>query len=349
MALDWQVPPFWAMNIARHLEDRTGTAARALTEVGLPADLLRSPPDRVRIGDETALLKIAARDTGDEIIACEAGIGFDPRRTSLLSYLLLNARTLEEGIVLAHRYLRIERQRAVFASRLHGNTAFLHVDARATELRDHPLYIEHALGAILAVIRRAVGTELAPREVHLMHRRPKDFERRLEDTFEGEVRSGASLPGLVLDRATLDLPLVDPDTVLLPHLTTHARMLLEAQRERHGDLGHRVRDVIATHLSKGAPTKARVARILGMSPRTLSRRLGAEGSSYEGLLLALRRDLADRYLGDRTLGQAQIAHLLGYADQPSFTTAYKRWTGTTPGAARRRGGIGRDAKTSDPP
>ena len=85
-----------------------------------------------------------------------------------------------------------------------------------------------------------------------------------------------------------------------------------------------------------------------MSARTLSRRLAMEGNTFEGCLLALRRDLADRYLADPTLGLAQIAHYLGYADQPSFTTAYKRWTGRPPGAARPRSDGGTDTKTSGP-
>ena len=71
MALDWMVPPFWAINIAQHLENRTGSADQALADGGLPAELLVRPPDRVCIGDETALLDWSARTMGDEIVACE--------------------------------------------------------------------------------------------------------------------------------------------------------------------------------------------------------------------------------------------------------------------------------------
>ena len=78
------------------------------------------------------------------------GLAFDPRRTSLLSYLLLNARRLEDGIALAQRFVRIERRRAVFTSRTEGDDLLLIVDVAATGVRDNPLYIEHALGAVLA-------------------------------------------------------------------------------------------------------------------------------------------------------------------------------------------------------
>lgn len=348
MSLDWKVPPFWAINIARQLEDRTGTATGAVAEVGLPPDLLSDAPDHVRIGDEVALLDIAVRDTGDDSVACAFGLGFDPRRTSLLSYLLLNARTLGDGLRLAQRYLRIERQSAVLSSRIEGDVVFLRVDAQATELREHARYIEHALGVVLAVIRRAVATDVTPREVHLGHRPAPPLRRRLGDCFASDIVGGTALPGLVFDRATLELPLVDPDTVLLPHLTAHAQTLLDAHIQGHGDLAQRVRADIASRLSHGTPTKTETARTLGMSPRTLSRRLASEGCTYEGLLLALRRDLAQRYLADPTLGLAQVAHTLGYADQPSFTTAYKRWTGRTPAADRSRGTGGTKAKSSGP-
>lgn len=347
MALDWDVPPYWAINILRHLEARTGSATNALAEVGLPDSLLHPSPGRIRIRDELALLEAAARQVDDEIFACDAGLGFDPRATSLLSYLLLNGRTLSEGVALAQRYLRVERQRAVLASRTEGDTVFLHVDIRVTDVREHPLFIEHALGAILSVVRCAVGRDLRPLEVHLVHPRQQPFRSRLARRFGGAVHSELANPGLLFDRRVLDLPLVDPDSVLLSYLTAHAQHLLDTQKDRHGDIAQKVRTEIAAKLMGRAPTKTEIATTVGMSPRTLSRRLAIEGSSYESLLLALRRDLAEQYLADPALGLAQIAHLLGYADQPSFATAYKRWTGKTPGAARKCFNRGNNPKTSD--
>jgi len=337
VALNWDVPPFWAVNIAREIEARTGAASGILQGLGLSADLADTPPERISIGAEIALLEAAVDALGDESAAAGIGLGFDPRRTSLLSYLLLNAKTLEDGIALAERFVRVERRRAVFSSRVEGDSVLLVIDVSATGIRDNPLYIEHALGVVLSVLRFAVGQPLAPRLVTLAHRRAPEFEAELAQLFGAPVASGSGEAALIFDASILNVPLADPDTVLLPHLTAHAQTLLDGMADPTGALGQRVRAEIAGRLSHGAPTKDQVAASLGMSARTLGRHLAEEGSSYEALLTGLRRELAERYLQDRKLGLAQVAHLLGYADQAGFTSAYKRWTGRTPGAARPRG------------
>jgi AraC-like DNA-binding protein len=77
-----------------------------------------------------------------------------------------------------------------------------------------------------------------------------------------------------------------------------------------------------------------IARRLGMSPRTLARRLAEEGLTFSTVLEGLRTALARRYLQDEDLPISKIAWLLGYGEVSAFTHAYKRWTGRTPREAR---------------
>ena len=69
--------------------------------------------------------------------------------------------------------------------------------------------------------------------------------------------------------------------------------------------------------------------------RATARRLEREGHSFREVLERLRYDLARSYLADRRLPLAEIAFLLGFADQSSFGTAFLRWSGFTPGHYRR--------------
>ena len=80
-----------------------------------------------------------------------------------------------------------------------------------------------------------------------------------------------------------------------------------------------------------------VARSLGMSKRTLARRLSDEGLNFTEILQQLRRDLAVRYLDDRKLHVSKIAWLLGFNEVSAFTHAFKRWTGKTPSQIRTAG------------
>ena len=95
-------------------------------------------------------------------------------------------------------------------------------------------------------------------------------------------------------------------------------------------------------LPSGSFAAAEAARELGMSPRTLARRLRERGTNFAALASDLRRRLALRYVEDRSLRLSQIAYLLGYSEPSAFNHAFRRWTGRSPNAYRG------PAPTSDP-
>jgi AraC-like DNA-binding protein len=88
--------------------------------------------------------------------------------------------------------------------------------------------------------------------------------------------------------------------------------------------------VILRYLPNGEPRRPKIAGALGMSERTLQRRLAAEGTSFQRLLDDTRRELAQQYLGQRNVSLADTAYLLGFSDQSSFFRAARRWFGTSP-------------------
>jgi len=77
-----------------------------------------------------------------------------------------------------------------------------------------------------------------------------------------------------------------------------------------------------------------VAQELGVSERTLQRRLTEEGTSFQSLLSAVRRARAHQLLADPALDLTEVALLLGYEDQSSFFRAFKIWEGVTPATWR---------------
>jgi AraC-like DNA-binding protein len=95
-----------------------------------------------------------------------------------------------------------------------------------------------------------------------------------------------------------------------------------------------VENAIAPVLPHSKVRLDEIARKLGVSQRTLARRLALEGVTFSEVLERLRADLAARYLKERDLSISQIAWLLGYQEVSAFTHAFKRWTGRTPRAAR---------------
>jgi AraC-like DNA-binding protein len=91
-----------------------------------------------------------------------------------------------------------------------------------------------------------------------------------------------------------------------------------------------VENAITPLLPHGRARVEVVARALGMSQRTLARRLASEDLTFTMVLDAMRTNLATHYLRDETLSVSQVAWLLGFQEVGAFTYAFKRWNGQTP-------------------
>jgi AraC-like DNA-binding protein len=123
-----------------------------------------------------------------------------------------------------------------------------------------------------------------------------------------------------------------------PHLNSLlVKFCEEALSERaaaRGSLRRDLENAIVLLLPHGKAQVDEVATRLGMSRRTLGRRLASEGLTFASVLADLRVDLAKRQLRDGSLAISQIAWLLGYREVSAFTHAFKRWTGKTPREVR---------------
>lgn len=105
---------------------------------------------------------------------------------------------------------------------------------------------------------------------------------------------------------------------------------------RHNGLSERVRSHLQ-HAQPAWPDLASTADALHLSASTLQRRLASNGSSFQALKDALRRDLAITRLHTSAVPLATLADELGFADSAAFQRAFKNWTGSAPGSYRRTG------------
>jgi len=119
-------------------------------------------------------------------------------------------------------------------------------------------------------------------------------------------------------------------------LVSYANDLL-AHGGHRCSLAERTQMTLRRFFPHGRPQLTRVANSMGLSPRTLQRRLRVLGSSFRRLLDQSRRELAERYLHDPEFRISEVASQLGYAETSEFHRAFRAWTGTTPKRYRRLG------------
>lgn len=185
------------------------------------------------------------------------------------------------------------------------------------------------VAAFLYVSRQLLGTEWAPLEVFFEHGAPLDV-REHRRVFRAPLHFGAALNGLRFERALLERPAVQPDpglSAVLGHLAE--RLLLEIAHEP--PFSGQVRRFLLEACRAGAdPSLEAVARALRLTPRSLQRKLAAEGSSHREQLDQVRRALALAYLRDEGRSVTEVAELLGFSDPSTFHRAFRRWTGHAP-------------------
>jgi AraC-like DNA-binding protein len=190
--------------------------------------------------------------------------------------------------------------------------------------------------AVLRICRVLTGQNIVPQHFSIAHHRSEGTSEMAR--FVGtKVEFGADTDEFALNIDARGLPLIHSDPYLNDLLLKYCEAALADRRGDMSQFRTRVENAISSLLPHGRVLVEDVARSLGMSERTLARKLSDEGLNFTEILQQLRRDLAVRYLDDRKLHVSKIAWLLGFHEVSSFTHSFKRWTGKTPRQIRTEG------------
>lgn len=193
-----------------------------------------------------------------------------------------------------------------------------------------PSLAEYLWTILISRVRQMCGPQFRP--VLWLREKPQVSAQKLVDVL-GRVPEVASEEALFVSKAQWAIANPKSDPMLQQLLLAHARDV--TARLPEGDALSALRRAIVCALQRGDPSIGRVAAQLGLTTRTLQRRLEQEGLAYQELLETLRRDMALRYLERTQLSIAEISGLLAYADASAFGRAFRRWTGSTPAAHRQ--------------
>jgi AraC-like DNA-binding protein len=185
----------------------------------------------------------------------------------------------------------------------------------------------------LRICRLLTGQNLVPQHFSIAHYRSEGTAEM--SRFVGtKVEFGADTDEFALNSNARELPVIHADHHLNDLLLKYCEVALADRGGGVSQLRTRVENAISSVLPHGRVLIEDVARSLGMSKRTLARKLSDEGLNYSEIFEYLRRDLAVRYLDDRKMHVSKIAWLLGFHEVSAFTHAFKRWTGKTPSQLR---------------
>jgi AraC-like DNA-binding protein len=323
------VPGAQVLQLVELLEFWRIEPAEALAGTGLAARMLEEPNVRVPIETFNRIVARARKLTGEPGLGIFLGMRRRISMYGFLGFAVMHASSLREALELGVRFSSTITTAVKLSLHVEDEVAALCIEERFDpgECRD---VAQFALMVGLAQIGRSLtGRELLG-EVHFSMPRPAYFDRFTE--LVPNARFDRPVTQCVFDAKYLDLPLVAPDRA-------GVRLAREQCERALRDLGldggivDRVRSLVGQR--DGVRSLEEVAAELHMSPRTLKRRLAAQGLSFSELLEQERSQRARLLLHSSQLSLIEITERLGYSTVPNFARAFRRWTGQTPAAYRR--------------
>jgi AraC-like DNA-binding protein len=318
----------------RYAKGRDIAVEELAEQAGLTREEIEDRNARLGVSNQIKFVELVAAALGDEFLGFHLVDASDFRENGLLYYVAASADTLGSALTRLERYVKIQndgmRLKVSRGKTVHVRLYYAGV-ARHTDVHQ----IGATIALIIGVFRHLTSRPLKPTVVRVMHGLSAS-KSILENFLDCKVEDKAAFDEIEFPAGSWDIPIISADPYLHRVCVQNCEEALARRPMKQSPLKVQVENAIATLMPHGQARHYLVATKLGMSPRTLARRLAREGSSFADILAEVRSALADRYLTDRTLTVSQIAWLLGYAEIGTFTRAFQRWTGMAPSAARAK-------------
>lgn len=281
------------------------------------------------VKQEAALIRAACLEVHDPTLGAQIGIGYRDAPT-LSAYLAASSKTLRAAVEHAAKFYRLADPTTRFELRQIADGEALEVVSLEAGLQTNARFQEFLVFGVLARLQGITRRDTRPTRVVFKHAALGDA-RAYERIAGCPVQFGGGFNGLRFAQGVPDVLLEAHDPDLVTHLTRLAEAQLRDLDADEGRLWDKVERMLVQALPERFLTADEVAAQLGITRRTLTRRLGTEGGSYRDLCNGLRYRLAKAHLRDGR-SVTETTFLLAYKDQASFSTAFKGWSGEAPSA-----------------
>jgi len=327
------IPIAFVRGMVSGVAGRGFSQAQFLADAGIAPELLHETGARVTAEQYVALFRLTMTRLDDECI------GFMSRRMKIGSLALvarsaISATTLEIAIRRCAHALRLLQDDIELRLVRDGELAGLAIEIADPAVAARTFLHELLLRVFWRLLAWFAGGQLPAARFDFAFDTPA-YAGDYGKVFPAPLRFGQPRSALWFDAERLQTPVRRTEEALRTFITDAQAQVIVPKR---GD--DLVSAGVREHLQRTQPAWADLAATadaLHMAASTLQRRLALEGTSFQSLKDELRRDLAIVRLNTSTVPLASLAEELGFADSAAFQRAFKGWTGSAPGAYRRRG------------
>ena len=267
----------------------------------------------------------------DDAFAFKLAAQLHPSYLGALGYAWMTSASLRKAFERLSRHTAMVYDELRVPLEEHNGEFHVIIEMDESGLHDTALRERGKMAIAVQLCRMICGEQFNATRISFRHAPPVNAPAYYE-FFRCHLDFDAEVTEMVIPVALADeeLPGFNPQLV-----HTFDELIIEYLRQRdRSDIVGRTRGAIFEELPSGEVSLQKTALMLNMSSRSLARKLAEQGQSFKALLHEVRRELAEKYIRDRSLTLTEISFLLGFAEMSSFSRAYKGWSGSSPSAHR---------------
>lgn len=328
-----------AHNIIRYCEHRGIESNELYAILGLPADHLDREDIRIEGSTMSSLWMRAIELSGDHAIGLHMVSSHSAPALRTTSLIMQSSSTVRSALEKGVEYSALIANAMEMSLGEYRGSLYVEFTPREEWLREPAPVVSDCLAttyaSMLVTMRQITGGPIVPSLLWFAESRPAHVHE-LYQVFACRMQFDRPANRMGFPASIGNSTVATSDGNLLSVLQRYADDLA-ASFEQPQTIAARVRELVLREMSPVPPTIDAVAAIMELSPRSLQRRLKAEGApAFSHIVDEVRRSLCGRYVEDSDLTVDELAYLTGYADTASFIRAHKRWYGTTPRQAPMR-------------
>jgi len=267
--------------------------------------------------------------SGDCNIGMKVGTAFKPETLLDLGYAFPFCKNLREVIKINRKYQPLIQQVGRTSLSFENNSAWLAWHPNYNDPEFHRYYIEMVFTGYANIGRWLLwGDDNPVLSMHFRHKAPENTDMHKAVFCENMIFE-ADVDKVEFMGHTVDVPMPNRNPEMLNLLTNRLDRQLK-QLAMPLSVETETLRCIQAALSDHRPTISSIAKIMGMSDRSLRRKLEAEGTSFRSLLEQARKENCEAYIKAKIYSQSDIALMLGFNDHSAFSRAFKIWFGKTP-------------------
>ncbi len=280
------------------------------------------------------LLEVLSTVSGDDLFGLRYGQYFNMGVLGPFGYGWGQAPTLRDALDFGMKYARVAVEAGQEINLIDDGDNTILEWTYSPLIARREQYVDCAAAIVFRQLQKSVGRSFQLLRANFERTMPRDKSLHI-NMFSKSVFFNAESNAFVFPSEMLNLGNPNADRILFELMSEQCQVLVDKNAQKD-DIVSLLKNDLVEHMTSNDRAISDVARRLGMSERTLQRRLENAGTSFWDVCESTRDELSIRLLKATNSSLSEIAQKTGYSSQSAYTRAVKRWHGMSPGKLRKQ-------------